>query len=144
MTQRANVALTAVFVAVTGIGVVLFDDLWRGVVVVVDLALFSVGVVTFILGYFAAVARSRTEEISVVGAFLLAGEVAPRSTRLVMWSCLGVQVVVGIAGAVTRGSTDGQPGSVLAFGVLVPMLGIGLNGWWAGRHGMFPPRVERK
>ena len=144
MTQRANVALTAVFVAVTGIGVVLFDDLWRGVVVVVDLALFSVGVVTFILGFFAAVARSRTEEISVVGAFLLAGEVAPRSTRLVMWSCLGVQVVVGIAGAVARGSTDGQPGSVLAFGVLVPMLGIGLNGWWAGRHGMFPPRVERK
>lgn len=144
MTQRANVALTAVFVAVTGIGVVLFDDLWRGVVVVVDLALFSVGVVTFILGYFAAVARSRIEEISVVGAFLLAGEVAPRSTRLVMWSCLGVQVVVGIAGAVARGSTDGQPGSVLAFGVLVPMLGIGLNGWWAGRHGMFPPRVERK
>jgi len=144
VTQRANVALTAVFVAVTGIGVVLFDDLWRGVVVVVDLALFSVGVVTFILGYFAAVARSRTEEISVVGAFLLAGEVAPRSTRLVMWSCLGVQVVVGIAGAVARGSTDGQPGSVLAFGVLVPMLGIGLNGWWAGRHGMFPPRVERK
>lgn len=144
MTQRANVALTAVFVAVTGIGVVLFDDLWRGVVVVVDLALFSVGVVTFILGYFAAVARSRTEEISVVGAFLLAGEVAPRSTRLVMWSCLGVQVVVGIAGAVARGSTDGQPGSVLAFGVLVPMLGTGLNGWWAGRHGMFPPRVERK
>lgn len=144
MTQRANVALTAVFVAVTGIGVVLFDDLWRGVVVVVDLALFSVGVVTFILGYFAAVARSRTEEISVVGAFLLAGEVAPRSTRLVMWSCLGVQVVVGIAGAVARGSTDGQPGSVLAFGVLVPMLGIGLNGWWAGRHGMFPPRVGRK
>ena len=144
MTQRANVALTAVFVAVTGIGVVLFDDLWRGVVVVVDLALFSVGVVTFILGYFAAVARSRTEEISVVAAFLRAGEVAPRSTRLVMWSCLGVQVVVGIAGAVARGSTDGQPGSVLAFGVLVPMLGIGLNGWWAGCHGMFPPRVERK
>ena len=144
MTQRVNVVLTAVFVAVTGVGVVVFDDLWRGVVVVVDLALFAVGVVTFILGYFAAVARSRTEEISVVGAFLLAGEVAPRSTRLVMWSCLGVQVVVGIAGAVARGSTDGQPGSVLAFGVLVPMLGIGLNGWWAGRHGMFPPRVERK
>lgn len=144
MTQRANVALTAVFVAVTGLGVVFFDDLWRSAVVVVDLALFAVGVVTFILGYFAAVARSRTEEISVVGAFLLAGEVAPKPTRVVMWSCLGVQVVVGIAGAIARGSTDGQPGSVLAFGVLVPMLGIGLNGWWAGRHGVFPPRAERK
>ena len=144
MTQRVNVVLTALFVAVTGVGVVVFDDLWRGVVVVVDLALFAVGVVTFILGYFAAVARSRTEEISVVGAFLLAGEVAPRSIRRVMWGCLGTQVVVGIAGAIARGTTDGQPGSVLAFGVLVPMLGIGLNGWWAGRHGTFPPRVDRK
>ena len=26
---------------------------------------------------------------------------------------------------------DGQPGSTLAFGILVPMFGIGLNGLWA-------------
>jgi len=37
-------------------------------------------------------------------------------------------------------STDGKTGSVLAFGVLVPMLGLGLNGFWASRHGAFDER----
>ncbi len=144
MTQRLNAGLTAVFVVVTVLATVVFDDLWRTTVVVVDLALFAVGVVGFILGYFGAVGRSRSEEISVAGAFLLTGEVAPKGIRLVMWSCLGVQVVVGLVGAILRSSTDGQPGSVLAFGVLVPMLGLGLNGWWASRNGTFPPRAEGK
>jgi len=144
MTQRLNVGLTAVFVVVTVLATAVFDDLWRTTVVVVDLALFAVGVVGFILGYFGAVGRSRSEEISVAGAFLLTGEVAPKGIRLVMWSCLGVQVVVGLVGAILRSSTDGQPGSVLAFGVLVPMLGLGLNGWWASRKGTFPPRVDGK
>ena len=67
MTVRVNVVLTAVFVVVTALAVTIFDGFWRRSVVVVDLALFAVGVVTFILGYFAAVARSRSEEISVVG-----------------------------------------------------------------------------
>ena len=144
MTVRVNVVLTAVFVVVTTLAVTIFDGFWRRSVVVVDLALFAVGVVTFILGYFAAVARSRSEEISVVGVFLLGGTVADRGVRVRMWTCLTVQVVVGLAGAILRSSTDGQPGSVLAFGVLVPMLGLGLNGWWASRHGAFPPRPEGK
>jgi len=144
VTQRVNVVLTAVFVVVTTVAVLVFDGFWRTSVVVLDLALFAVGVVTFILGYFAAVARSRSEEISVAGVFLLGGEVATRPVRSVMWACLSVQIGVGLAGAILRSSTDGQPGSVLAFGVLVPMLGLGLNGWWASRHGSFPPRAERK
>jgi len=144
VTQRVNVVLTAVFVVVTTLAVVVFDGFWRTSVVVMDLALFAVGVVTFILGYFAAVSRSRSEEISVAGVFLLGGEVATKRVRSVMWACLSVQVAVGLAGAILRSSTDGQPGSVLAFGVLVPMLGLGLNGWWASRHGAFPPRAERK
>ena len=144
MTPRLNASLTGLFALVTTLAVVVFDGFWRSAVVVVDLGLFAVGVVTFILGYFAAVGRSRTEEISVAGVFLLAGEVAPKGTRYTMWTCLAVQVAVGLAGAIVRSSTDGRAGSVLAFGVLVPMLGIGLNGWWASRDGAFPPRSEGK
>ena len=81
---------------------------------------------------------------ALAGVFLLAGEVAPKGTRYTMWTCLAVQVAVGLAGAIVRSSTDGRAGSVLAFGVLVPMLGIGLNGWWASRDGAFPPRTEGK
>ncbi|MFM9138935.1 MAG: hypothetical protein ACKOQZ_12635 [Actinomycetota bacterium] len=82
MTPRVNVVLTAIFVAVTALGVALFDDEWRGVVVVVDLSLFAVGVVTFILGYFGAVGRSRSEEISVAGAFLPTTVWAPRQAHI--------------------------------------------------------------
>ena len=141
MTQRANMVATAIFTVVTALAVVVFDDFWRIAVVVVDVALFSVGVVTFILGYFGAVGRSRSEEISVAGVFLLTGSVAPPATRITMWTCLVVQIAVGLAGGILRSSTNGQAGSVLAFGVLVPMVGLGLNGWWASRHGSFPPRA---
>jgi hypothetical protein len=38
--------------------------------------------------------------------------------------------------AVTVGTAAWEP-----FGVLVPMLAIGLAGVWAARYGVFPPRV---
>ena len=81
-------------------------------------------------------------QVLVAGVFLLAGEVAPKGTRYTMWTCLAVQVAVGLAGAIVRSSTDGRAGSVLAFGVLVPMLGIGTNGAWAARYGSYGPRVQ--
>jgi hypothetical protein len=111
-------------------------------IVVVDLTLFAIGVVGFLWGYFAAVQRSRTDEISVAELFLLMGSVAPKSVRRLMSWCLGVQVVVGLSGAILRNSTDGKSGSTLAFGVLVGMCGLGLNGLWAAKHGTFAPRLS--
>jgi hypothetical protein len=46
-------------------------------------------------------------------------------------------VAVSVAGASVR------PFTTLAFGTLAPMLGIGINGLWAARHGRFPARVVR-
>lgn len=137
---KLNVGATALFVVVTLLAAWIFSPAWRTAIVVVDLVLFSIGVVTFLLGFFSAVQRSRTEEISVSTLFLLLGGVAEKSVVRWMNGCLTVQVVVGIAGAIVRGSTDGRPGSTLAFGVLVAMLGLGLNGWWAARYGRFPER----
>ena len=110
------------------------------VIVAVSLVLFAIGVAAFLLGYFAAVQRSREEEIAVTQLFFLAGEVAPKKVRLAMWYCLGAQCVVGLGVALARPSTDGRSGSVMAFAVMVPMLGIGLNGLWAGKYGSFGPR----
>ena len=94
----------------------------------------------FQIGFFAAVQRSRESEISVSQLFFLTGEVAPRDVKVPMLVALSVQTVVGVAAAIARPTTDGKAGSVLAFGVLVPMLGLGLNGLWASRHGAFAPR----
>ena len=137
---RINLLLTGLFVVVTAIAAAVFSPELRVAVVVFDLALFAIGVATFILGYFSAVQRSRYEEISVAGLFLLLDKVADRSTTLRMNTALAVQTIIGVTGAIVRGSTDGKPGSTLAFGVLVPLLGLGLNGMWASKHGVFASR----
>jgi len=139
-TVKFNIAATGFFTVATTAAAWAFTPGLRAAIVVVDLVLFAIGVVTFLLGFFSAVQRSRAEEISVATLFLLLGGVASKSVTRWMNGCLTVQVVVGIAGAIARGSTDGRPGSTLAFGVLVGMLGLGLNGWWAARHGRFPER----
>jgi hypothetical protein len=137
---RLNIVLTAIFVVSTVLTAWIFAPWMRAGIVVVDLVLFTVGVVGFLWGYFAAVQRSRTDEISVAGLFLLMGNVAPKPIARIMSWCLGIQVVVGIAGAIARNSVDGKSGSTLAFGVLVGMCGLGLNGMWAAKHGYFAPR----
>jgi hypothetical protein len=110
-------------------------------VAIVDLLLFAIGVATFIWGYFSAVQRSRSDEISVAGLFLLIDGVASKSVMRVMNSALAIQVTVGLGGAIIRRSTDGVAGSTLAFGVLVPLLGLGLNGLWASKYGSFGKRI---
>ena len=39
---------------------------------------------------------------------------------------------------------EGDEPNLLAFGILVPMFGIGLNGLWASRHGTYGQRLERR
>ncbi len=137
---RFNLFASVLFAVVAVVSAVVFDDVFRVVIVVVSLTLFAVGVATFLIGFFAAVQRSRESEISVSQLFFLTGEVAPRNVKVPMLAALAVQTVAGIATAIARPSTDGKTGSVLAFGVLVPMLGLGLNGLWASHHGVFAAR----
>jgi hypothetical protein len=139
---RSNILITGVFTVLTFLAAWLFTPGLRGMIVAVDLALFAIGCFAFIWSYFSAVQRSRTDEISVAGLFALAGGVAPRRITMVMNSCLATQAVIGLIGAIVRGSTDGRAGSTLAFGVLVPIFGLGLNGLWASRLGVFPPRQQ--
>jgi hypothetical protein len=139
---RSNILITGVFTVLTFLAAWLFTPGLRGMIVAVDLALFAIGCFAFIWSYFSAVQRSRTDEISVAGLFALAGGVAPRRITMVMNSCLAAQAVIGLIGAIVRSSTDGRAGSTLAFGVLVPIFGLGLNGLWSSRLGVFPPRQQ--
>lgn len=138
----ANIALTVVFVVCAAIATIAFRNPWKTTAVVVSLACFSLGVVTFLWGYWNAVQRSREEEIGVASLYFLTDGVAPRGVSRTMNLCLAAQVVVGLTTAVIRRSTDGRPGSTLAFGILVPMLGLGLNGLWGAFHGSFGPRLR--
>lgn len=137
---RAHAALTGAFVLVTLFVAWGFAPWQRTLVAALDLALFLIGTAAFLWSFAVAVGRSRSEEISVSTLYLLGGGIVPRRTALAMHGCLALQVVVGLGAAIARSSTDGRPGSALAFGVLVPMLGVGLNGVVAVRHGTFGPR----
>ena len=139
---RINLFLTALFLAATVVAAVVFTPATRAAGVGVDLVLFSIGVATFIWGYFSAVQRSRVDEISVVSLYFLSGQVANKHVQKTMNGCLIAQLVIGLAGAIARSTTDGKAGSTLAFGVLVPLLGLGLNGLWASQFGTFTPREQ--
>lgn len=71
------------------------------------------------------------------GLFFLSGS-APRPVQRRLNLLLAAQVVISIVAASIR------PFTPIAFAVLAPMFGLGLNGLWAARHGAFPPRKLRR
>ena len=137
---KCNLVLTVVFVAASILAAVTFTSPWKTVGVVVSLGCFSVGIVAFLWGYWTAVQRSRLDNISVAALYFLVDNCAPQSVARLMNGALGIQVVVAVATAISRTTTDGRAGSTLAFGVLVPMMGLGLNGLWGATYGTFAPR----
>ena len=138
---RVHLGLTAVFVVTAAYAAASFSTTAQWVGAITALALFAVGVAAFLWGFFNAVHRSRTEEISVTQLFLLLGPSVPSPVTRVMNSALAVQIIVALTTTLARpNGPDGNPGSSLAVGFLVPMLGLGLNGLWAAHHGRFEPR----
>lgn len=96
------------------------------------LALFCAGVVVWVVAFLTAVARTaRGDDIVVASLFFLHGS-TPRSVRRQLFGSLLVSIAIVAATAWTA-----------PFGVLVPMLPLGLMGLWSARHGRFPPRARR-
>ena len=139
---RANEILTGLFVLTAVLAVVFFENPWKVVAATVALVCFSLGVVVFLWGYWTAVQRSRYDNIAVASMYFLTDNCAPKALARRMNILLTVQVVASVVTALMRSSTDGKPGSTLAFGILVPVLGLGLNGLWASLHGEFSPRNQ--
>jgi len=97
------------------------------------MVLFFAGIALFLWAFAIAVNRSRADLIGVGGLFFLAGS-ASRPVQRQLLGSFGLEVVVGLATAAVH------PFTPLAFGVLVPMYGLGLCGLWSARYGTFPPR----
>ena len=87
---KCNLALTAVFVAMSIVAAVTFTAPWKTIGVAVSLGCFSVGIVAFLWGYWTAVQRSRTDNISVAALYFLVDNCAPQSVARLMNSALGI------------------------------------------------------
>ena len=131
---RTSIATTAAF-GVAALAATAFPDQLGVPVAAFDVALFVVGTVVFVLALLKGLDRSRTEQVEIASLFFLTGATAPRAVRLQLLGCVAVQVVVAIATSSIRLYTE------VAFGVLVPMLGLGLAGRWGALHGSFPKRT---
>jgi hypothetical protein len=130
-----SLAGTAIFTAVA-IAAAIAPKTLGGAAVAVDLVLFAFGVAAFLSAYAIAIGRSRFDAIGIGGLYFLAGS-APAPVRRLLLGALAVETVVAFATAGAR------PFSALAFGILVPMFGLGLSGRWGARYGHFDPRGER-
>ncbi len=129
---RTALVGTAVFTTLA-VGAAAAPDALALPAAVVDLALFALGLAAFAGALVVAAGRSRREELSVAGVFLLTGS-APGAVRRLLLGALAVQTAVALATAGVR------PFTPLAFGVLVPTFGLGACGLWAARHGSFPSK----
>jgi hypothetical protein len=140
---RVNLALTTIFTVTAAYAAAVFSTPSQWVGAVTAMVLFAIGVFAFIWSYWNAVQRSRNDEISVTQLYLLMGDAIPAPVRRTMNLTLLVQFAVAISTTLARpNGPDGNPGSSLAVGFLVPMLGFGLNGWWAASHGNFSTRTD--
>lgn len=130
---RLDVWGTVVFGLACVVAVVLDGAARTGAAVVFGV-LFAGGTVLTGAAIVRAIGRSRYEVISVNDLFLLTA--APRDVRRTMQWALAVQVVGGFVAAGIR------PFTAVAFAVLVPMWGVGWNGWWSAVRGEFPARDD--
>ena len=101
---------------------------------VVSLVFFALGCAVFLWAFVVVAERSRTEELSVAGAFMLA-EGVDRRHRFIFWSQLGVQTLAALIAAGVRLY------SPTAFGILVPVFGLGMMSLWGAKHAQFPAKL---
>lgn len=129
-TVRAAIVVTAVFAVIQTVATIAPDGPAAVVSVAVSLGLFAVGSGTFLWAFYIAADRSRDEAITVAGVVWLIGTAPAGVASALRWA-LVIQVVVAVTAASVR------PFSPVAFGVLVPMFGLGSLAWYGARHGVF-------
>lgn len=140
---RSNLLGTAVFLLALMVAIPFkaerFGQFTIGVVSVV---LFAIGIATSLWAYTSALDRSRVQEVGVANLYLLTGTTAPKNVKRLMSGAFAVQVLAAFIGAfIGVAGLKENDVNALAFGVLVPMFGIGMNGVWAARYGSYGPRV---
>jgi len=131
---RALQVGTVVFVVAVVLAV-LFEDSLGSAFAGLSLVYFVVGAVAMLWAFAIGVNRSRMEVLHVPGLFLLVGS-AKRTTQRTFLGLTAVQTLVAVIGASIR------PFTALAFGILVPMFGLGVTGLWGAIHGTFASRED--
>lgn len=114
------------------------SDRVRNAVAIGCVAVFVAGAALFTWAFLIAAGRSRLEDVSVAGAFFLADGAVAKSDRVWAYGLLAAQSAIGVAAA------SADPYTAMAFGILVPMFGIGTLAFVGSAHGVFRVRKPIK
>jgi hypothetical protein len=121
----ATLALYTVIAAPNQLGLSAFED----PAAVVSLALFFLSLIVWVYAFGKVLVRStRGDDIAVASWVFLMGS-APKDVRRHLLGATAAACVIAFATAWAN-----------PFGVLVPMLQLGLAALWGARHGVFPQR----
>ncbi len=102
---------------------------------VVSSVLFAAGTVAFLMAYGRAITRSREEDVSVANIYAMSGS-TPKPIQRRFHALTVLQTTAAVVTSAIH------PFTPQAFGILAPMLGLGLAGLWAARHGRFAERKD--
>jgi len=100
--------------------------------------LFVAGTLLLGLGLWNGIQRSRREEVTLTGLLSVDKSHVPVSTRNKLWLAIGAQTAIAMLFAALRPFTE------QAFGLLVPMVGLGFAGLWGSRFAKFHPREDER
>jgi len=130
-TLRVATAGAAIAQVLLTAAALLLSDQVRAAAAAAFALLFFVGSFLFLWGLLVAAARSRDEDLDVGGVFFLSGGSVSGADRRWFLGSLAVQAIVGLGGAIVA------PFTALAFGILVPMFGLGIVALVGAKHGSF-------
>ncbi|NNC80845.1 MAG: hypothetical protein HKN94_11930 [Acidimicrobiales bacterium] len=98
---------------------------------------FVFGFIGFSVGFWNGLQRSREETVTLWGLVAASSTHVPASARNTHWASIIIQLVTAVVAASLR------PFTQQAFGLLVPMLGLGLAALWGSRYASFHPSDRR-
>jgi hypothetical protein len=125
--------LCDVVFAVTAIPAAAGVDSLDGIALATALVLFFASLPIWAWAFAVAASRSAQGDDIVMASMFGSIGGAPREVRVHLFGALGLCIVIALATITTE-----------PFGIMVPMLPLGLVGLWAARHGSFPPRRETR
>jgi len=134
--RTSLLVVTAAHTVLT-LGAIIWLDALQTAAAVASLVLFGLGLLLFPVALWRGARRSRDAELTMAGWFLLSGS-APRRVRLELVGSTAVLTAVPLLAAAIH------PFTRLAFGILVPTLGLAVCGMWGARYGRFPPPAANR
>ncbi|MSO87077.1 MAG: hypothetical protein EXQ71_06105 [Acidimicrobiia bacterium] len=124
---------TGVLVVSSGV-VAVVPDLFGPAYAAISCLFFLVGTVALLWAFARGISRSRLEEVTIPGLFLLSAPAAPPAVRRRFRRAVVLEMVVVVVVAALHPFTE------VAFGVLAPLFGLGCMALWGGRYAHFEDR----